>query len=99
MFSAVILAGLLLVGCAPSAPESQGPRQGVAAEIRNDIAFIPRTNQRYSGSLVTHYWNGEYLHANYLNGRLHGTWTRYSREGEVLMHVCFENGNPIECRR
>ena len=98
--STVILSISLLAisGCAPSS-EVQGPRQGVAAEIRDDIAYVPRTNRRYTGPLVTYYWNGEYLKADYLDGRLHGTWTRYSADDEVLMQVCFENGNPIECRR
>ncbi|MGA0735336.1 MAG: hypothetical protein ACO3PC_07645 [Steroidobacteraceae bacterium] len=89
---------LLLIGCSPRSPQPQGPKQGVAAEIRDDVAYVPGTQQRYTGPLTTYYWSGEYVKATYIDGRLHGTWTRYSREAEVLMHVCFENGNPIECR-
>jgi antitoxin component YwqK of YwqJK toxin-antitoxin module len=95
---------LLSVACIGAAcserPESAGTevRQGKAAEIRNNIAYIPRTGQRYSGPLRIYYWSGEYVQATYVNGELHGTWTRYTPDGEVLQKVCFQYGRAVGCR-
>ena len=41
-----------------------GPVSGQAAECRDGIAFVPRSTRRYSGSLITYYWNGDYVRAD-----------------------------------
>lgn len=91
----------LLVGCGgQKMPDSSelGPVRGQAAEIRDGVAFVPGTQRRYSGPLVTYYWNGDYVRAYYRNGVQHGPWARYSKEHELLQQVCFEVGVPIACR-
>jgi hypothetical protein len=99
MWSAVLLVAALVSACSePPPPKTTDPVQGRAAEIRDGIAYVPRTERRYSGLLRTYYWNGDYVRATYRNGKVHGSWTRYSAEGEVLQHVCFDHGRAIECR-
>ena len=96
-----MLTALALVGCGESTmPDSTslGPVRGQAAELRDDIAFVPGTNQRYTGPLVTYYWNGDYVRAYYRNGLQHGPWARYSKDHQLLQQVCFESGVPVACR-
>lgn len=75
-----------------------GPVRGQAAELRDGIAFIPGTQRRYTGPLVTYYWNGEYVRAYYRNGVQDGPWARYSQDHQLLQQVCFESGVAIPCR-
>jgi hypothetical protein len=98
---ALLCAGILLGGCGDrSIPDAGqlGPVRGQAAEVRDGIAFVPGTKRRYSGPLVTYYWNGDYVRAYYRNGIQHGPWTRYSKEHVVIQEVCFDLGVPVACQ-
>jgi hypothetical protein len=62
---------MLLGGCRDaSIPDASelGPVRGQAAELRDGIAFVPGSTRRYSGPLITYYWNGDYVRAYYRNG-------------------------------
>ena len=92
---------MLLGGCRDaSIPDASelGPVRGQAAELRDGIAFVPGSTRRYSGPLITYYWNGDYVRAYYRNGVQHGPWTRYSKEHVVIQQVCFDLGVPVACR-
>ena len=98
---AVISGGALLGGCRDSnIPDASelGPVRGQAAELRDGIAFVPGSTRRYSGPLITYYWNGDYVRAHYQNGIQHGSWTRYSKEHVMIQQVCFDLGVPVACR-
>lgn len=62
-------------------------------ENRNEIAFLPKANEPFTGKYETYYPNGQkQVEANYKNGKKNGLETEWREDGQKIIETNYEDG-------